>query len=77
MVFKALDKYVSMESGKQRFFATAYRVYLEGFPANEIAQACKTPEHLAAAYRLTGDKQLLQAGTDHARSLVMGQDLGL
>lgn len=77
MVFKALVKYVSMEPGKQRFFATAYRAYLEGFPANEIAQACKKPEHLAAAYRLTGDKQLLQAGTDHARSLVMGQDLGL
>lgn len=77
MLLKALEKYVLMEPGKQRFFATAYRVYLEGFSADDIAQACKTPEHLAAAYRLTGEKQLLQAGTDHARSLVMSQDLGL
>ena len=74
---KALQEFASMGHVNKRFYATVFRAYLKDFTCEQILEACNQPKIVAAIYRLTGDKNLLQAGNDQIRTMVMGEDLGL
>ncbi|AXH59570.1 hypothetical protein [Pseudomonas amygdali] len=74
---KALSRFESMSIDGQDFYTTLYTQYLKEFTTQQIIELCDTPESLASAYRLTGDRVFLQAGDESTRSIVMSQDLGL
>ena len=73
----ALREFSSMGAVTKRFYSTVFRAYIKDFTCEQILEACNQPQTLAAAYRLTGDKNLLQAANDQIRTMVMGEDLGL
>ncbi|WP_005742218.1 hypothetical protein [Pseudomonas amygdali] len=76
-LFEALNALENMVEHNQKFFSAAYTAYLSDFTPREILAECAKPEIARIAYRMTGNKALLQAGDDNVRAAIMGADLGL
>ncbi|MBD8089144.1 hypothetical protein IFT48_04050 [Pseudomonas fluorescens] len=74
---EALNKLVYLEENDLSLYHAAYKAFLGQFTASEIIEQCSTAANARSAYLVTGNKALLQEGSDQVRSLVMGADLGL
>lgn len=73
----ALTKLGQITLENQRYYQAAYQAYLAKYDTQTIAANCINPATLLAAYKVTGNRALLQAGGDLVRDSAMASDLGL
>lgn len=73
----ALTKLGQITLENQRYYQAAYQAYLAKYDTQTIALNCINPATLLAAYKVTGNRALLQAGGDLVRDSAIASDLGL
>ncbi|AXH59581.1 hypothetical protein [Pseudomonas amygdali] len=73
----AMGEYAAMGHIDQDFYAEVYRRYLADFTPAQIIDKCFREETFQAAYKLTGNKEILAACNGRVRDTCFGNDLGL
>lgn len=73
----AMGEYAAMGHIDQDFYAEVYRRYLADFTPAQIIDKCFREETFQAAYKLTGNKEILEACGGRVRDTCFGNDLGL